>query len=212
MKLFSLKNKFKDIVNYFFKKEESDPMKYLIAGLGNMGAEYDNTRHNIGFEVVDFLAKEFEVSFKNDHYGDIADFKFKGRTFILLKPSIYMNLSGKAIRYWLQKKKIQQKNLLVILDDLNLSFEKQRLRGKGSDGGHNGLKDINQILGNNKYARLRIGIGNEFHKGQQSNFVLGEWSSEEKDKLPKILKTAAETAKAFGTIGLSFTMTQFNKK
>ena len=133
-------------------------MKYLIVGLGNMGAEYDNTRHNIGFEVVDHLAKAFEVNFKDDQLGDIAEFKFKGRTFVLLKPSTYMNRSGKAVRYWLQKKKIQKENLLVILDDLNLPFGNLRLRGKGSDGGHNGLKDIDQMLGGNKYARLRFGF------------------------------------------------------
>lgn len=205
-------NWFKDRFNNFFKEEEPDPMKYLIVGLGNMGAKYDNTRHNIGFDVVNFLAKEFEVNFKNDQLGDIAEFKFKGRIFVLLKPSTFMNLSGKSVRYWLQKKKIDQKNLLIILDDLNLPFGKQRLKGKGSDGGHNGLKDINRIFGNNNYARLRLGIGNDYHKGQQADFVLGEWDSEEQDALPKILKTAAETTKAFATIGLSFTMTQFNKK
>ncbi len=205
-------NWLKNIVVNFFKEEEPDPMKYLIAGLGNMGAEYDHTRHNIGFEVLDFLAKEFDIAFKDDYLGDLAMFKFKGRTFVLLKPSTYVNLSGKAVRYWLQKKKIHPKNLLVVLDDLNLSFGEQRLRGKGSDGGHNGLKDINRILASTHYARLRLGIGNDFHKGQQSNFVLGKWTPEEKSELPKILKTAAETVKAYGTIGLRFTMDQFNKK
>lgn len=196
----------------FFQKKEipPDPMKYLIAGLGNMGAEYDHTRHNIGFEVVDYLANEFNVSFKNDQLGDIAEFKHKGRTFVLLKPSTYMNRSGKAVRYWLQKKKIPQNNLLVIVDDLNLPFGTQRLRGKGSDGGHNGLKDINQMLGNNKYARLRIGIGDEFHQGQQVDYVLGKWSDKEDKELPDIIKYAAETCKSFGTIGLNFTMNQFN--
>lgn len=197
-----------------FQKEPAipDPMKYLIAGLGNMGAKYDDTRHNIGFEVVDYLAKEFEVSFKNDTLGDIAEFKHRGRTFVLLKPSTYMNLSGKAIRYWLQKKKIQNSNLLVVLDDLNLTFGRQKLKGKGSDGGHNGLKDIDQILGGNKYARLRIGIGSDFHSGQQVDFVLGEWSSEEKKQLPDILKYASDTVKSFGAIGLPHTMNKFNKK
>lgn len=194
------------------KEIEPDPMKYLIAGLGNMGAKYDNTRHNIGFEVVDALAKEFEVEFKNDQLGDIAQFKFKGRTFILLKPSTYMNLSGKAVRYWLQKHKIEKSNLLVIIDDLNLDFGVQRLRGKGSDGGHNGLKDIDKMCGGNNYARLRIGIGRDQSRKGQVDFVLGEWSDSEKDKLPEILKTAAETVKSFATIGLDHTMTQFNKK
>lgn len=187
-------------------------MKYLIVGLGNMGADYDHTRHNVGFEVVDALAKEFDVAFKNEQLGDIAEFKHKGRTFILLKPSTYMNRSGKAVRYWLQKAKVPQENLLVILDDLNLSFGKQRLRGKGNDGGHNGLKDIDLILGNSNYARLRIGIGNEFQKGRQVDYVLGEWSKEEAGQLPDVLKYAADTVKSFGTIGLEMTMNQFNKK
>ncbi len=187
-------------------------MKYLIVGLGNMGPDYDNTRHNVGFEVVDYLAKEFEVSFKNDQLGDIAEFKHRGRTFILLKPSTYMNRSGKAVRYWLQKAKVNKENLLVILDDLNLPFGKQRLRGKGSDGGHNGLKDIDQMTGGNNYARLRIGIGDDFSKGRQVDYVLGEWSAEEKDGLPEILKYAGETVKSFGAIGLSHTMNEYNKK
>ena len=129
------------------EKQDPDPMKYLIVGLGNMGSEYENTRHNIGFLVVDALAKEFEATFKNEQLGDIAEFKFKGRTFVLLKPSTFMNRSGKAIRYWLQKKKIQPTNLLVVVDDKNLDFGKQRLRGKGAHGGHNGLKDIEQVNG-----------------------------------------------------------------
>lgn len=187
-------------------------MKYLIVGLGNMGADYDGTRHNVGFEVVDQLAREAEVEFKNDQLGDIARFRHRGRTFILLKPSTFMNRSGKAVRYWLQKEKVNKENLLVVLDDLNLPFGKQRLRGKGSDGGHNGLKDIDQLNGGNNYARLRIGIGNEFHQGQQVNYVLGEWDDEEKKVLPEILKYAAETVKSFGAIGLARTMNAFNKK
>ena len=193
------------------KEEEPDPMKYLIVGLGNMGAEYDGTRHNIGFAVVDFLAKEKEVEFKDDNLGDLTEFKFKGRTFVLLKPSTYMNLSGKAVRYWLQKKKIQPENLLVVVDDLNLPFGKLRLRGKGADGGHNGIKDINQMIGS-KYARLRIGIGNDFPRGRQSDFVLGKWDSEEEAGLPEVLKEAAAIVKSFGAIGLGRTMGQYNKK
>lgn len=192
--------------------EEPDPMKYLIVGIGNMGAKYDNTRHNIGFDVLDALAKTHAVDFENDQLGDLAEFKFKGRTFVLLKPSTYVNRSGKAVRYWLQKKKIDQQNLLVVLDDLNLPFGKQRLRGKGNDGGHNGLKDIDQLLGGNKYARLRIGLGRDFYKGQQVDFVLGEWSEEERVKLPEIIKYAEETIKSFGAIGLAHTMNKFNKK
>lgn len=185
-------------------------MKYLIAGLGNMGAEYDHTRHNVGFEVVDALAEEFNVTFKNDQLGDIAEFKHRGRTVVLLKPSTYMNRSGKAVRYWLQKKKIEVKNLLVIMDDLNLDFGAIRLRGKGSDGGHNGLKDINQVLGGNKYARLRFGIGNDFPRGRQVDYVLGEWSDEQKEQLPELIQKAAEMSKSFVAIGLAHTMNQFN--
>lgn len=185
-------------------------MKYLIVGLGNMGPDYEGTRHNVGFEVVDELAKMAEVEFKNDQLGDIARFRHKSRTYVLLKPSTYMNRSGKAVRYWLQKEKIDKDRLLVIVDDLNLPFGKQRLRGKGSAGGHNGLKDIDQLTGGNDYARLRIGIGDEFHKGQQVDYVLGKWSKKEKEQLPEIIKQAAETAKSFGVIGLARTMNEFN--
>ena len=199
------------IKSIFNKKVvEPDPMKYLIVGLGNIGAKYDNTRHNIGFDVVDHLAKEFDVQMKTEHLGVVGEFRHKSRTYILLKPSTYMNLSGKAVRYWLQKHKIEKSNLLVIIDDLNLDFGRLRLRGKGSDGGHNGLKDIDRMCGGNNYARLRFGIGSDFHKGQQVNFVLGEWSSEEEDKLPELIKKAADTAKSFGAIGLQHTMNKFN--
>ena len=194
----------------FFKEQEPDPMKYLVAGLGNMGADYDDTRHNIGFAVADYLAKEFDVEFKHEHLGDIAEFRHKSRTFILLKPSTYMNLSGKAVRYWLLKKKVRKENLFVIVDDLNLPFGKQRLRAKGKHGGHNGLKSLDQMLGGNDYARLRIGIGNEFSRGRQVDYVLGEWSDEEKEKLPGIIKHAAETVKNFATIGIERTMNFFN--
>ena len=202
----------RQLIDRFTKIEEPDPMKYLIVGLGNMGAEYDYTRHNVGFEVVDALAKSFDVSFKNDQLGDLAEFRFKSRTFILLKPSTYMNRSGKSIRYWLQKKKINRENLLVILDDKNIAFGVQRLRAKGSDGGHNGLKDITQMLGGNNYARLRVGIGSDYSKGRQVDFVLGKWTTEEEDKLPEIIKLACETSKAFATIGIARTMNQFNTK
>ncbi len=187
-------------------------MKFLIAGLGNIGAEYDHTRHNIGFEVVDALAAEFGATFKHDTQAFTAEVKHKGRTFFLLKPTTYMNLSGKAVRYWLTKHNIGQENLLVVLDDLALPFGKQRLRPNGSDGGHNGLKNIDALLGGNQYARLRLGIGSEFGKGQQINFVLGKWDKEENEKLPDIIKTATETIKAFGTLGVQMTMNQFNKK
>ena len=187
-------------------------MKYLIVGLGNMGAEYDRTRHNIGFEVVDYLAQEHDVTWKNASLGDVARFKHRGRTFVLLKPSTFMNRSGKAVRYWLQKEKIEKENLLVVVDDLNLDFGKQRLRGKGSAGGHNGLKDIDQMTGGNNYARLRFGIGSDFSRGRQVDFVLGTWSEAEAAALPELIKYAAETVKSFGAIGLNYTMNQFNKK
>jgi PTH1 family peptidyl-tRNA hydrolase len=192
------------------KEEQADPMKYLIAGLGNMGAEYDHTRHNAGFEVVDYLAREFDVEFNLETLGDLAEFRHKGRTFVLLKPSTYMNRSGKAVRYWLQKLKIPKDRLLVVIDDINLPFGKLRLRGKGSPGGHKGLKDIDQMTGGNNYARLRIGIGDEFSQGRQVDYVLGKWSDEEKKALPDILKRAAETVKSFATIGLQHTMSRYN--
>jgi len=205
---------FKQIFNNWFstKEIESDPMKYLIVGLGNPGADYDETRHNIGFEVLDRMAKDFDKEWKDDSHGYIAEVKHKGRTFILLKPTTYMNLSGKAVRYWMTKHKIQKPNVLVVLDDLNLPFGKQRLRGKGKDGGHNGLKDIDKMTGGNNYARLRIGIGSDFYKGQQVNFVLGKWSNEENEKLSELKEYAVETIKAFGTIGINHAMNQYNKK
>lgn len=186
-------------------------MKYLIVGLGNPGSEYKHTRHNIGFDVVDFLANENKVSFAIESLGEVAEFRFKGRTFVLLKPNTFMNLSGKAVRYWLTKKKIEKDHLLVVLDDLHLELGQIRLRGKGSDGGHNGLKDIDQLTGGNNYARLRIGIGNDFPKGRQADFVLSNWSAAEEDLLPEIIKKAAEAVKSFGTIGLQRAMTAHNQ-
>lgn len=187
-------------------------MKYLIVGLGNIGVKYDNTRHNIGFEVLDHLAEEFGVEWKTEKLGDVCEFRHKGRTFILLKPSTYMNLSGKSVRYWMQLKKVDKTNLLVILDDLHLPFGKLRMRGKGSDAGHNGLKDIDRMTQGNNYARLRFGIGNDFSKGRQADFVLGEWSSEEREALKPIKTNAAKAVLAFGTIGLSRAMNTYNTK
>ncbi len=181
-------------------------MKYLITGLGNIGYEYDGTRHNVGFEVVDFICKSLEGEWKGNHHGDLAEVKFKGRTLILLKPNTYMNLSGKAIRYWLQKEKILVENSLTILDDLNLEFGKQRLRAKGSDGGHNGLKSIQEVLATDAYPRLRIGIGSSFSKGKQVNFVLGKWIEDEKAELPRILEKAEAVIKTFVTLGLERAM------
>ena len=209
-RLSALSNFFKKLFNT--KQEESaDPMKYLIAGLGNIGAKYDNTRHNVGFDIVDALAKEFDAEWSSGQLGAVTSFRHKGRTFVLLKPSTYMNRSGKAVRYWLQKEKIEKKNLLVVIDDLNIDFGKIRLRGKGSDGGHNGLKDIDQMTSGNNYARLRVGLGSNYSKGRQVDYVLGEWSSEEQDSLPDIIKKATEAIKAFGTIGIQHAMSQHNR-
>ena len=193
--------------------EKIDPMKkFLIVGLGNIGPKYENTRHNIGFKILDELAREKEVTFETQKLGDVATFKFKGRTFVMLKPSTYMNLSGKAVNYWMQKEKIALENLLVVTDDLNLPFGTLRLKTKGSDGGHNGLKDIQAQLNTTKYNRFRFGISDEFSKGNQVNYVLGEWDDEEERKLPERLKTSAELILSFGTAGVSNTMNTFNGK
>lgn len=187
-------------------------MKFLLVGLGNIGAKYDNTRHNIGFEIVDKIAAQYNAEWKSENLGSVAKFKHRGRSYVLLKPSTYMNLSGKSVRYWMQKEKIEKPNILVILDDLNLDFGGQRMRGKGSDGGHNGLKDIDQTTGGNNYARLRVGIGDTFSRGKQVNFVLGEWDKKEQKQLPEIIDFAAEAAVSFGAIGLAHTMSKYNKK
>lgn len=201
-------------IKLFFSKTETepDPMKYLITGLGNMGADYDGTRHNIGFDVVDALAKRYDVKFAHKTLGDVAEFRHKGRTFVLLKPSTFMNLSGKAVRYWLTQKKINIENLLVIVDDMNIDFGAVRLRGKGSHGGHNGLKDIEKMLNTSKYARLRVGIGSNFSRGRQIDFVLGKWNDKEAVQLPEILGACSDAVESFGTIGLARTMNDFNKK
>lgn len=187
-------------------------MKYLIAGLGNIGDEYADTRHNIGFNVLDALAGASSIFFKNDRLAAVAELRFKGRTFVLIKPSTYMNLSGKAINYWLQAEKIPVENLLVIVDELALPFGTIRIKGKGSDGGHNGLKSIQETLGTVNYARLRFGIGNDYPKGAQVNYVLGKWTKEEMTALTPRIEIACDAIKAFGTIGLQLAMTQFNNK
>ena len=187
-----------------------DPMKYLIAGLGNVGSKYEGTRHNIGFEVLDALAKENDAVFKNDTLGDVCTIKHKGRTLILIKPTTYMNLSGKAIRYWMTKHKIETENLLVVLDDLNLDFNSIRLRAKGKDGGHNGLKNINEILQTQAYARLRLGIGDNFSKGKQVNYVLGKWTEKELADMGSFLDRAGRTILDFTTIGVARAMSEHN--
>jgi PTH1 family peptidyl-tRNA hydrolase len=187
-------------------------VKYLIAGLGNIGAEYKNTRHNIGFQILDALTGASNISFNDKRYGFVAEYKFKARTFILLKPTTYMNLSGRAVAYWLQKESIELSNLLVLVDDLALPFGTIRVRAKGGAGGHNGLENINQVLGRNDYARLRFGIGDNFHKGFQVDYVLGEWSKEEEKELSAKIDTCIEIIQSFGTIGTERTMNFFNKK
>ena len=194
------------------KKEKPDMKKFLIAGLGNIGKEYENTRHNIGFKIVDEVAEKFETSFSAEKLGDVATFRYKGRTFVLLKPSTYMNLSGKAIKYWMQKEKIGIDNLLVITDDLNIDFGTIRVKGKGSDGGHNGLKDIQEKLGTNKYPRFRFGVGNNYSKGRQVDYVLGEWNADEESQLIERLPTSANVVISFGTQGLANTMNSYNGK
>lgn len=176
-------------------------MNFLIAGLGNIGAEYADTRHNIGFKVLDAFAKASGTSFISGRYGSTAEVSVKGHKLILLKPSTFMNLSGKAVNYWLQAEKIKQENLLVVLDDLALPFGAQRMRKQGSDGGHNGLKSITGCLGNNAYSRLRVGIGDAFSRGRQVDYVLGKWKAEEEKELPFIEDKAIEAIKAFVTLG-----------
>jgi PTH1 family peptidyl-tRNA hydrolase len=193
--------------------EKTDVMnKFLIVGLGNIGAEYVNTRHNIGFKVLDFLAKNESTSFDNLKFGALAELKLKGKTFFLLKPNTYMNLSGKAVKYWMEKENIPLQNILIIADDLNLSFGTIRIRSKGSDGGHNGLKNITLLLNTQEYARFRFGISDEFKKGKQVDYVLGNWDDIEKTKLPERLEVASEIIKSFGLAGLENTMTAFNGK
>ncbi|MFR9167011.1 MAG: aminoacyl-tRNA hydrolase [Dysgonomonas sp.] len=187
-------------------------MKYLIAGLGNIGTEYEYSRHNIGFRVLDALAEASNVFFVNDRYGAVAEIKVKGRTLILLKPSTYMNLSGNAIRYWLQKEKIPLENLLVVVDDLALPFGVLRLKAKGSDAGHNGLRNIQDVLGTQNYARLRFGIGNDFPKGMQVEYVLSNFWKEEEEKLPERMGICSEIIKSFCLAGIQNTMNQYNNK
>jgi len=188
-------------------------MKYLIVGLGNIGDDYANTRHNVGFQILDALSRASNIVFDvNKRYGAVVEYKFKGRTFVLVKPSTYMNLSGNAVRYWMQKENIPLENVMIIVDDLALPFGAIRIRGKGGDAGHNGLKHINEILGTNEYARVRFGIGDQFNKGQQVDYVLGEWNDDELKLLPERMDKVVQIIKSFGTVGLPRTMNQFNNK
>jgi peptidyl-tRNA hydrolase len=187
-------------------------MAYLIAGLGNIGAEYANTRHNIGFIVLDAFARASNIVFESRRYGSVAEYRYKGKDFVFLKPSTYMNLSGRAVSYWLRREKIPIENLLVISDDVALPLGSMRMRKQGSDGGHNGLCDIIVNLGTNKFARLRIGIGDNFPRGHQVDYVIGEWSEQERKELPFICDKAAEAMISFAMAGIERTMNTINTK
>jgi PTH1 family peptidyl-tRNA hydrolase len=187
-------------------------MKYLIAGLGNIGPEYEFTRHNIGFEVVNEIAKRLDVSFDLSRHSFHAEGKHKGRTLHLIKPTTYMNLSGKAVAYWMNELKLKEPNIMVVTDDLSLPFGKLRMRGKGSDGGHNGLKNINQVLGNNQYPRLRFGIGDNFARGRQVDYVLEQWSIEEQKDIETYIQNAADAVLSYTAIGIERTMNIYNTK
>ena len=187
-------------------------MKYLIIGLGNPGADYKNSRHNIGFKVLDKLTSLSNISFLSERYADVTNLKFKGRNLLLVKPNTFMNLSGKAVNYWMQKEKISVENILVETDDISLPFGTIRLRSKGSDGGHNGLKDIISVLQSSTFPRIKFGIGAEFPKGRQSDYVLGEWNEAELESLEQKIEYSIQMIKAFCTLGISRTMNDYNKR
>ena len=208
-----------NILQWIFGKKENvqaevqDNMKkFLIVGLGNIGEQYTNTRHNVGFNILDYFANKEELTFETQKLGDVAKYKFKGRTFVLLKPSTFMNLSGKAVKYWMEKEKILLENVLIITDDLNLPFGSIRLKVKGSDGGHNGLKDIQDKLNTINYNRFRFGISDSFGQGRQVDYVLSEWSEEELQKLPERFDKSMAFIKSFGLAGIKNTMNEFNGK
>jgi len=194
------------------KQNEPDEMKYLIACLGNIGAEYDETRHNIGFKIADHLAKNLECTFTTSRLAQVSEMKYKGKTLIVIKPTTYMNLSGKAVKYWLNEEKIPTENLLVVNDDIALPLGTLRLRKKGADGGHNGLTDIIEKLGTNEFCRLRFGLGDDFPRGRQIDFVLGKWKASEEPIVNEKCDMAVEIIKSFVTQGPDRTMTQFNNK
>lgn len=187
-------------------------MKYLILGLGNIGAEYENTRHNIGFSIIDKLTKDNSISMSIDRHAFVGEYRYKGKTLILVKPTTYMNLSGKALQYWMQKEKIAVEQVLVLVDDLALPFGTIRMKGKGSDGGHNGLKHIQQVLGHSNYARMRFGIGNDYAKGRQIDYVLGEWGNDEKKELPTYIDKSIDGIHQFVSLGIDKAMTFVNQK
>lgn len=186
-------------------------MKYLIVGLGNIGDEYANTRHNIGFDIADALASKYKENFSSARYADLAELSLRGRHIFLIKPNTYMNLSGKAVRYWLNEHKIPLSNLLVLVDDLAIPFGKIRLRGNGSDAGHNGLKNIQELLLTQEYPRLRFGIGNNFPKGRQVDFVLGKWTNEEAKSIEELKLKSVQAIESYILRGLPAAMSEFNK-
>ena len=191
----------------------AQPLKIrMVAGLGNPGDEYAETRHNIGFKVLDALAEASNISFIAGRYGSTAELRYRGRSVTLLKPSTYMNLSGKAVRYWLDALKVERTNLLVVVDDIALPFGELRMRPKGSAGGHNGLKNIAEMLGTEEYPRMRFGVGGDFARGHQVDYVLGEWTDEERAKLPERLKLFSDAILSFVAIGTERTMNAFNNK
>lgn len=191
--------------------EETDTMKkFLVVGLGNIGSEYEETRHNIGFKILDFLSEQEKFEFESAKLGAIASFKHKGKSILCLKPSTYMNLSGKAVKYWMEKEKIPLENILIVTDDINLNFGTIRLKTKGSDGGHNGLKDIQNTLLTSQYNRFRFGVGSEFGKGKQVDYVLGKWNTDEAKQLSERLHKSADLIRSFVFSGIKNTMNQFN--
>ncbi len=204
------------VLNKLFSKstsltdEEKNMQKFLIVGLGNKGEKYGNTRHNIGFSIVEYLAEEKKVKFESTNFGRMAKVRHKGRLFLLLKPDTYVNLSGKAVKFWMQKEKIALDHIMIVTDDLNLPYGTIRIKGKGSDGGHNGLKSVQDELKTTKYPRFRFGIGNQYEQGRQVDFVLGKWTQEEENQLPERLKKSSEAILSFGLQGLSRTMNYFN--
>lgn len=206
----------KNIFSFLFKKTtpttppEAPAMKYLIVGLGNIGPEYAGTRHNIGFRIVDYLARKFDVGFESGRHAFVAEFRSKGRSYTLIKPTTYMNLSGKAVSHHLNALKVPLENMLVITDDLALPFGKLRMRPKGSAGGHNGLKSIEETLGTTAFPRLRFGVGDNYHKGRQVDYVLSPFSEDEQEQLEEHVQKAADMALAFGVIGIAKTMSQYN--
>lgn len=206
------KNLFFRLLKIKIETKEELMKKFLIVGLGNIGDNYTDTRHNIGFKILDEVAEENSASFETEKLGDVASFKLKGKTFILLKPSTYMNLSGKSVKYWMDKENISIENILVVTDDVHIDFGTIRLKAKGSAGGHNGLKDIQEKLNTQEYARFRFGVGANYPRGRQADFVLGEWSKDETSELIERLPVSSKIITSFGIAGLANTMNEFNGK